>query len=94
MSATLLVSPLPDSEEISFSSITLHHTPCVDRPMSKHRNVVSGDYRLSCQCGLEIVLSASSGATERIVRRALGAEDIQLEPGTYSCVTEVVLAAA
>lgn len=94
MSATLLVSLLPDREETSFSSVVLHHAACLGLPMSKNRSVVTGDFTLHCKCGLKVVLPESSGAIEEITKIALGYENTQLGSGSYFCVTEVVLAVA
>ena len=56
------VEPLKDNQEISFADVVLYHDTCSDRPLVKHRNIVSGDFTLKCVCGLEVVLPADGQA--------------------------------
>lgn len=85
MTVSIRIEQFSDSQDISFASIIAYHTSCKGVPFTKHRNLVSGDYTLRCVCGFELVLFYGSGALERIVKVAIGAETAQLEPGTYLC---------
>lgn len=83
MTVSLNVTPLRDSQEISFVAIELSHVECAGPPFYGRRQRTSGHYTLRCDCGLQIVLSAKS--VSQITKVAIGAEATRLSPGTFSC---------
>ena len=94
MTVSIRVEQLPDNQEISFASVVLYHCPTAQ--VAKRRDLLSGDYTLRCDCGLELVLRSGGSAVERIVRVAIGAEATALESSSYTCTptTHAVLLAA
>ena len=89
MIVKIRVEPLKDNEDISFGAIVLYHDTCVDRPMAKRRNVLSGDYTLKCICGLEMELPADGQAQQAIVRVAIGSEPATVEASQVRCNCDV-----
>lgn len=83
------VEPLKDNEDISFGAIVLYHDTCGDRPMVKHRNILSGDCTLKCICGLEMELPADGQAQYAIVRVAIGGEPGTVEASQVRCNRDV-----
>lgn len=85
MVVSIEVGLLPDSKDISFTSIGLSHAECEDAALTVHRQPTSGKYSLRCGCGLEIVLPDNGAAVALISKVAVGAEATQLELGTFDC---------
>lgn len=55
MAITLTVRPLADAQDIAFHELELRHD-CGSGPLTKHRNPVTDQYTLRCDCGLEVFL--------------------------------------
>lgn len=83
------VQPFKDNEDISFGDIVLYHDACVDRPLVKHRNILSDDFTLKCICGLEVELPANGQAQQAIVRVAIGCEPGILHADQFRCNVDV-----
>jgi len=83
MIVEIRVAPLSDNKEISFQSILLYHGNCSAHPMDKHRDVASNNYKLKCECGLELELTADGLVKEEIIKVAIGGEAVQVESSRF-----------
>lgn len=89
MVVSIEVGLLPDSKDISLTSIGLSHVECDEVSLTVHRQLASGKYSLRCGCGLEIVLPENGDAIALISKVAVGAEATQLALGSFDCHSSV-----
>lgn len=86
MEIVLRIDQLTDNQGVSFLDVVLHHVPCMERPLTKHRDIISGAFTLTCRCGLELTFPGVGDSIRRIVRVAIDAQPAQLVYGTYDSV--------
>lgn len=82
------VAPLPDSQDSDISAVGFSHKGCSHPSITRHRNVVTDVYTLSCPCGLEISFSQNGPAATKILCVANGGLPTLLDTGTFSSNTE------